>query len=48
MIKECHNCKGVGHVKVVLNHDEPRKVIESIEPKKRGRPARVSDERKEA
>lgn len=42
MIKDCPNCKGIGHIKVVLDHDEL-----SIQ-KKAGRPKKVSDERKEA
>jgi hypothetical protein len=61
MIKDCPNCKGVGHIKVVLDHDkvkiqaapfEGKLPVESIERAvnsvRRGRPKKVSNERKEA
>ena len=40
LIKDCPSCKGVGHIKVVLDHDEVH-----IDNPKRGRPKKVSDER---
>ena len=45
MTKECPQCDGVGHIKIVLDHDEHKEVdnivaIESNKPK-RGRPKKV-------
>lgn len=42
MIKDCPKCDGVGHIKVVLDHDkvaEQVAIVENNEPiKRRGRP----------
>jgi hypothetical protein len=40
MVKNCHHCKGVGHIKV-----EEKEPDCKIEIKGRGRPRRVKDER---
>jgi len=46
MIKECHNCQGVGHIKKVEIQKE--QVIAPIKSVSRGRPRKVNNERIEA
>ncbi len=43
MIKDCPNCKGVGHVTVVLDHDKIKIHTDVESVSRRGRPKKVSD-----